>query len=234
MRLKTDPVQAAIFVGMLLVSTIAAQPVTETAASLLRRGSTLRDSNFIRMAVPAAATAGDAERLLFTGTCLYRLQAITYVARDKKATARYGEQALNLLDSAEAAGADSYSVHVMRAYVSQIMAGLGITYGPEYGPLIAKNHKVLKQLDSTRFDSRYIDYVNLVEMPKFIGGNPAKAVPLLETFFREYPDSVAAGITLARAYTKTGNKKKGAVLLDSLLAEYPANAALRKEREEVK
>jgi hypothetical protein len=144
MRLKTDPVQAAVFVGMLLVSTIAAQPVTETAASLLHRGSTLRDSSFIRMAVPAAATAGDAERLLFTGTCLYRLQAITYVARDKKATARYGEQALNLLDSAEAAGADSYSVHVMRAYVSQIMAGLGITYGPEYGPLIAKNHKVLK------------------------------------------------------------------------------------------
>jgi len=234
MQSKTYQVQTAVFVCMLLVSTIAAQPVPAAAGNLLRRGSTLWDSTLVKKAIAAAATAGKTERQLFTGICLYRLQAIAYVALDKKATARYGEQALTLLDSAEAAGADIYSIYAVRAYVSQIMAGLGITYGPKYGPLIAKNHRILKQLDSTRFDSRYIDYVNLVEMPKFIGGNPAKAVPLLEAFFREFPDSVAAGITLARAYTKTGNKKKGVVLLDSLLVEYPANAALRKERKGVK
>ncbi len=231
MTVKTVSIQSAVILHLLLFSVLVAQPVPDTAGNLLRRGSTLGDSTLVKRAIAAATTAEKTKRQLFTGTCLYRLQAIAYVAQNKKATARYGKQALALLDSAEATGADTYSIHAVRAYVSQIMAGLGITYGPKYGPLIAKNHKVLKRLDSTGFDSRYIDYVNLVEMPKFIGGNPAKAVPLLEAFFREYPDSVAVGITLARSYAKTGNKEKSVVLLDSLLAEYPANAALRRELE---
>ena len=76
MRLTTVPVQAVIITNLLLFSAIASQPVPDTAARLLRRGSILWDSSLVGEAIAAAAEAGTPERLLFTGSCLYRLQAI--------------------------------------------------------------------------------------------------------------------------------------------------------------
>jgi len=171
---------------------------------------------------------------LFKATCLWRLQIIAYLSGSKPAMISIGKRALDLLDSAEMKNEDTYRIHARRAYISQLLAGTSLKNGPKYGARTAKYLDKLKKIKPDGFDTRFIDAVNLLEMPSFVGGDPNKAQERLAELNREFPDSSAVAISLARAMIKNRQTEKAAVVIDGVLRKEPKNAWAKKVKTEIK
>ena len=113
--------------SFILTAATAADSASDSAEYLLRKGVDEYDSLLLKQAVVLSRQSRPPGKYLFTATCLWRIQIIKYVADDKKGTVLYGTQALATLDSAERNNEDRYFVEARRAYVNQLMAGVGIT-----------------------------------------------------------------------------------------------------------
>ena len=91
----------------------------------------------------------------------------------------------------------------------------------------------MKKIRPNGFDVRLIEGINLIEMPSFVGGNPRKAVKLLNELYREYPDSPVVMISLARAKTRSGQQQEAKKLLEKVLAVNPNNLLAKKRLREI-
>jgi len=217
-----------------IIAAVAALSAEVSAPQgLLLRGAASYDSTLLKEAIRIENGNGGEKSRLFLATCTWRLQLIAFATDDKKGVVRYGLQALALLDSAEIEGEDAFSVNVIRAYVNQLISGTGVKNGAVYGPRTAENLAIVKKLRPLSFEARYIESVNLLEMPAFVGGNPGRAARQLEALVRDYPDSSHAAVMFARALARTGKKEEAAELIDKVLKADPANLLAMKALKEI-
>jgi tetratricopeptide (TPR) repeat protein len=224
--------QALIMVIAVIVTGIYA--ANDTASVLLQKGIESWDSTLLKSALARSCAENPASDYLFKATCLWRLQIIAYLNGDKKGTIHHGKSALDILDTAARKSEDAYLTYARRAYVSQLLAGTSLKNGPIYGARTGKYLDELKKIKPKGFDTRFIDAVNLLEMPSFVGGDPKKAQERLVELHREFPDSSAVAISLARAMIKNKEKEEAQKVLDQVLKKDSKNLWAKKVKNEIK
>jgi hypothetical protein len=207
---------------------------TDSTTALFERGIAAWDSTLLRKAFAQSVIETPRSDFLFKATCLWRLQIISYVNDDKKATIHHGKQSLDLLDSAARRGEDSYLINVRRTYITQLLAGTSLKNGATYGPRTGKYLDEMRKLKPQGFETRFIQAVNLLEMPSFVGGDPKKSQDMLAALHDEFPDSSAVTISLARAMIKNKQKEKAQNLLDLALRKNPKDLWAKKVKKEIK
>jgi hypothetical protein len=207
---------------------------TDSTAALFEQGIAAWDSTLLRKAFVQSAIETPRSDFLFKATCLWRLQIISYVNDDKKATIHHGKQALELLDSAAGYNENAYLINARRTYVTQLLAGTSLKNGATYGPRTGKYLDAMRKLKPQGFETRFISAVNLLEMPSFVGGDPKKSQELLLELHQNFPDSAAVTISLARAMIKNKQKEKAQNLLDQVLQKNPKDLWAKKVRKEIK
>lgn len=207
---------------------------SDSTVALFQKGIETWDSVMLKSALAGSEKEHSGSDYLFKATVLWRLQVIAYLAGSKPAMIHYGKQALYLLDSAVMNSEDMYLIFARRAYISQLLAGTSWKNGPIYGSRIAKYLKEMKKIKPDGFETRFIDAVNLLEMPSFVGGDLKKAQERLAELHREFPDSTAVAISLARAMLKNKQKEKAGAVIDEVLRKEPKNAWAKKVKKETK
>jgi tetratricopeptide (TPR) repeat protein len=205
----------------------------DSTVALFQKGVKTWDSATLKNALAESEKENPGSDYLFKATCLWRMQIITFLSNDKRGVIRLGQRALDLLDSAIQKKEDDYLVTARRAYVSQLLAGTSLKNGPKYGSRTAKYLDKLKKIKPDGFDTRFIDAVNLLEMPSFVGGDPNKAQERLAELNREFPDSSAIAISLARAMIKNKQTEKAGAVIDEVLRKEPKNAWAKKVKKEI-
>jgi tetratricopeptide (TPR) repeat protein len=220
-----------VFLIQLAVGTYA---VTDSTMALFEQGIATWDTFLLKSAFTASTREAPHSDFVFKATCYWRLQVISYLNGNKQGMINHGVRALNLLDSAALKGEDQFLVTARRAYVSQLMAGTSLINGPKYGPHTAKYLEEMKKNKPDGFDTRFIEAVNLLEMPSFVGGNPKKAQELLLEVYKDFPDSPAVALRLARAMIKNKRKEEARKVLDQVLRKDPKNLWARKVRGEIR
>ncbi|MBN2035930.1 MAG: tetratricopeptide repeat protein [Chitinispirillaceae bacterium] len=205
--------------------------VSDSTMLLFEKGIAAYDTVLIGRALRSAEAQHPDAEYLFKATCFWRIQIIAFIGDDKKETARYGKQALDLLDKAERNREDRYMIYARRAFVTQLLAGTGLKNGATYGPRTSKLLDEMKKMKPDAFETRFIEAVNLLEMPSFVGGDPKKAAKELALLHKRYPDSAAAAISYARALLKIKKQKEARAVLDAVLNANPKDIWARKVRD---
>jgi tetratricopeptide (TPR) repeat protein len=205
--------------------------ISDSAMLLFEKGIVAYDTVLIRRALRAAGARHPNAEFLFKATCVWRIQIVAFIGDNKKGTVRYGKQALDLLDKAEQKGEDPYLINARRAFVTQLLAGTGLKNGATYGPRTAKLLDALKKIRPDGFETRFIEAVNLLEMPLFAGGNSEKAAKKLALLHKQYPDSSAVAISYARALLRIKKKEEAMAVLDNVLKKNPRDIWAQKVRD---
>jgi hypothetical protein len=208
--------------------------VSDSTLKIFRNGVVAYDSVLIKQAYFRAEQEHPRGEFLFKATCLWRIQVIKFVDGDTKGVAQYGARALDLLDSAQKNAEAPYFIQARSAYVCQLLAGLGITNGATYGPRTARHLNEMKKLKPRGYETRFIDAANLLDMPVFVGGNPAKALELLRALYDDFPDSMDVAKIMARAYRKNKRINEARALLDMVLRANPRDLWAIKEIKELR
>jgi hypothetical protein len=211
-----------------------AHAAADSTRILFKQGIAEWDSTLLKAALSRSISITPGSDFLFKATCLWRLQIISYVNDDKKATINHGKQALELLDSAARHNEDPYLINARRTYVTQLLATTSFKNGATYGPRTGKYLDEMRKLKPQGFETRFIEAVNFLEMPSFVGGDPKKSQELLAALHSEFPDSTAVSISLARAMIKNRQKEEAKHLLDLALEKDPKNLWAKKVRKEIK
>jgi tetratricopeptide (TPR) repeat protein len=218
-----------LLIALFVAGTYAA---SDSAAILFQQGIAAYDSVLVKKALDRSFREEPQSGFLFKATCLWRIQIINYVAGDKKGMIAYGARSLDLLDSAKKRDEDPYLINARRANICGLLAGTGIKNGATYGPRTAKYLNEMRKIQPHGFDTRFTEAMNLLEMPLFVGGDPKKALEQLRELNRDYLDSAAVAITLARALVKNKQKEEAVKVLDRVLLNNPKDRwALKVERE---
>ena len=223
-----------VILALLTFLFIRVHAETDSSRILFEQGIADWDSVPIKSAFMRSIKENPDRDFLFKATCLWRLQIITYAGDDKKGTIRYGKQALELLDSAERHGEDTYLINARRTYVNQLLASTSLKNGAIYGPRTGKYLEEMRKLKPQGFETRFIEAVNLLEMPSFVGGDPKKSNELLLELREKYPDSAAVAISLARAMIKNKQKEEARKILDQVLQKKPKDLWAKKVKSEIK
>jgi hypothetical protein len=161
--------------------------------------------------------------LLLRGLIFWRLELIAYCLDKKTGMNRYGEMAIAALNEAEKAGADQCLTASHKALASQLLAGQGMRKGVIYGPRAGAELKKAQKANPLGYYPQLVEAINANQAPSFAGGNPKKAVALLEKMAVIFPDSIDVKIHLADAYLHVGRKEDGRNLLVSIVNSYPSN-----------
>lgn len=161
-----------------------------------------------------ARNDNNAPILLLAGLVAWRLELIAFCKGDNEQISKYGLLTIGFLEKAEKGGADRYLAITHRAFACQLMATLGIRGGTKYGPRAAAELKKAKEVNGTGYYTRLVEAINFNQAPSFAGGNPAKALELLQNLRAEYPDSTDVKIHLADSLRK--NKKSDAAATEIL------------------
>jgi hypothetical protein len=169
-----------------------------------------------------------ARPLLVLGFIYWQEELIAYCQNNASEVNHYGKLALEILDKAEKAGADSYLTASHKALACQLLAGLGISKGARYGPQAASELKKAQKANPQGYFSLLVEATNSNQAPAFAGGSPAKAVLILEKMAAEFPDSVPVKIHLSDAYIKVGRSEEARRLLGSIIQKYPLDLLARK------
>jgi hypothetical protein len=220
------------FFAIMLASGLYA--VSDSTTALFHKGIESWDTTLLKSALTRSIAENPTSDYLFKATCLWRLQIIAYLNGDKKGTIHFGKNALDILDSASRKSENAYLTYARRAYVSQLLAGTSLKNGPVYGARTGKYLDELKKIKPGGFDTRFIDAVNQLEMPSFVGGDPKKAQERLTVLYREFSDSSAVAISLARAMIKNRQKEEARGVLDLVLKKDSKNLWAKKVKNEIK
>jgi hypothetical protein len=222
------------FLMILMQFVIGTYAATDSTILLFERGIAAWDSTLLKAALSQSISETPRSDFLFKATCLWRLQILSYVGDDKKGTIHHGKQALDLLDSAARHNEDAYFINARRTYVTQLLAATSFKNGATYGPRTGKYLEELRKLKPQGFETRFIEAVNFLEMPSFVGGDPKKSQDMLAALHDEFPDSSAVTISLARAMIKNKQKEKAQNLLDLALRKNPKDLWAKKVKKEIK
>jgi predicted Zn-dependent protease len=93
----------------------------------------------------------------------------------------------------------------------------------KFGPKANKQLDKLKAIDPNGFFSRYLEATQLLYAPKTFGGDPDKALLILEKLSKEKPQNEEILCFLAEAYGKTGKSEKSLAIVKEILADNPKN-----------
>ena len=165
--------------------------------------------------------------LLIRGLIYWRMELIAYCSNEKVRLLRYGSIALSTLNEAEKAGVDPYLTSSHRAFACQLIAGLGISKGAIYGPRSAAETKKARLVNPQGYFTLLATAVNASQAPSFAGGNPKKAVVLLEKMEQEFPDSIDVKIHLARAYRRSQRLTDARAVIQPIIQSHPKNLLAR-------
>jgi hypothetical protein len=165
---------------------------------------------------------------LLDGLIYWRLELIAYCQDNDSEVGRYGVIAIKKFNDAEKSGADVYLTAGHKALASQLLAVQGISSGARYGPRAAAELKKAQKANPQGYFSLLVDAINLNQAPSFAGGNPKKAVAMLEKMNRIFPDSIDVKIQLADAYRNTGRPEDARIILMPIVKNYPSNLLARK------
>lgn len=166
--------------------------------------------------------------LLLLGFILWRQELIAYCSNTTAEINRYGKAALEKLDEAEKAGADIYLTASHKALACQILAVRGIKNGAIYGPRAAQELKKAQTANPQGYFSLLVEAINTNQAPSFAGGNPKKAVILLEKLATTFPDSIDVRIHLSDAYIKIGRPEDARRLIIPIIQAFPSDLLARK------
>jgi tetratricopeptide (TPR) repeat protein len=166
--------------------------------------------------------------LLLLGFILWRQELIAYCLNTHTEVGYYGKMAIETLNKAEKAGADRYLTASHKALACQLMAGQSISKGAVFGPRAAGELKKAQALNPQGYYSLLIGAINANQAPSFAGGNPKKAVILLEKMATDFPDSTDVKIHLADAYSKVGRSEDAYRLITLVTKANPSNLLARK------
>ena len=126
--------------------------------------------------------------LFYKGLCFWRLQVIAFSKEESKKVKKYGLAAEKAFKGAEEIKGNTFELATFYALVYQLMADLGFSYGGIYGPKIGAMISLMKKRKPDDYYTLFVDAVNLVESPKFVGGNPQKGYDALKELKKSYPD----------------------------------------------
>lgn len=176
----------------------------------------------------------NAPGLLLAGLVAWRLELIAFCKGDNEQLSKYGLLTLDFLERAEKEGADRYLTITHRALACQLMATLGIRGGTKYGPRAAAELKKAKEVNGSGYYTRLVDAINFNQAPAFAGGNPAKALELLQKLSVEYPDSTDVKIHLADSLRKNKKNDAAALLILPIVKSIPKNMLAQKVMKSIK
>jgi hypothetical protein len=168
------------------------------------------------------------QALLVLGLIYWRQELIAYCSNTTVEINRYGKLAIKKLNKAEKTGADMYLTASHKALACQLLAGQSFSNGTIYGPRAATELKKAQRANPQGYFTLLVEAVNANQAPPFAGGNPEKAVLLLDKLATAYPDSIDVKIHLSEAYIKTDRVTDARKLIMPITKAYPSNLLARK------
>lgn len=224
-----------IFMTHALVCFAAAEPSSwiDTARSRYSVAATTYDAASLQKTAEyitrqPAAEQQNPRTLLLLGLIYWRLELIAFCSNAPADITRHGKSALQTLDIAENAGADPYLTGSHKALACQLLATQGISSGATYGPRAAKELKKAQAANPKGYFSLFVEAINTNQAPSFAGGNPKKAVVLLEKLADDFPDSIDVKIHLSEAYSKVGRSEDASRIITPIVQKFPSNLLARK------
>jgi hypothetical protein len=219
--LKISAIRHFFFPMLFLSMYVFGSNITDSTSALFERGAATYDTSLLKQASNLSIGERGTPDYLFRARCMWRIQVVKFLYADNKGAVVYGKRSLALLDSAEKAGIDVYSVTAIRALVTQILAGTGLAKGAVYGPLTGTYLSKLKNLQPSAFSTRLVEAFNFLEAPAFVGGDQDKALEAFAGLHRDYPDSAIVAINLARAMIKIKRVREADSLCTAVLKKWP-------------
>ncbi len=164
--------------------------------------------------------------ILTAARAFWKLQVFAMMENDRSGIEQYGKEALKLLDRLDN-GSEEREIHIIRAFVYQLLASTSMMNGATYGVRSAGEIDWLKQNYPDTFYTRLLASINRLEAPGFAGGDPEKATNALDSLYSAYPDSSLAGIHFARGLMRTGRTNQSEEVITQILKREPQNALAR-------
>ena len=169
-----------------------------------------------------------AKAQLLLGLIYWRLELFAYCTDDDAQVKHFGPMALKALTFAEEAKEDVYITASHKALACQLLASVGMAKAIKYGPRAAEELKKAQKANPQGYYSQLVEAINACQAPSFAGGNPKKAVLILEKMATDFPDSADVKIHLADAYIQLDRKDDALTLLSSILKSSPSNLLAQK------
>jgi predicted Zn-dependent protease len=166
--------------------------------------------------------------ILLLGLTYWHQELIAYCLDTPSDVSRYGKLAIKQLNAAEKAGADSYLTASHKALACLLLASQSLGQGILYGPRSAKELKKAQSANPRGYFTLLVEAINLSQAPSFVGGNPQRAVVLLENMMKVFPDSIDVKIHLTAAYFKIGRISDARRLIAPIVNSNPRNLLGRK------
>jgi tetratricopeptide (TPR) repeat protein len=169
-----------------------------------------------------------AKAQLLLGLIYWRLELFAYCIDDDAQVKRFGPMAIEALTHAEEANEDVYITASHKALASQLLASIGMAKAIKYGPRAAEELKKAQKANPQGYYSLLVEAINACQVPSFAGGDPKKAVLILEKMAKDFPDSADIKIHLADAYIRLDRKDDARRAIDSVTAAFPYNPLAKK------
>lgn len=173
------------------------------------------------------------QKFLLIGLANFRLELIAFCKNHKEMIYSYGQRSIEMLKNAEENGADKYLTSGHTALAFQLISSIGVDKAIKYGPKAGSEYKRLAKIKQNGYLTNLVHAGNLLQAPSFAGGNPSKALLLLESMQKQYPDSIDVKINLSLAYLKNKKKSEAQSLIQPLLKANPENLFVRKVANEI-
>ncbi|MCX7725967.1 MAG: tetratricopeptide repeat protein [Chitinispirillaceae bacterium] len=170
----------------------------------------------------------EVEEQLLLGLIYWRYQIISYCNNDQDEVIKNGKRTIEELTKAESIGADPYITTTHKALAYLLMSGTSLLNGTKYNPKMLVELKKSKELYPHGYFTRLIEAIKYNQTPAIAGGNPMKAVTILEKMSYDFPDSVDVRIHLSEAYLRTGNIESSKRILKEVLEKHPSNLLAKK------
>lgn len=213
---------------------------TDTIKSMYASGAKLYSTELLLNTISfiegnAGSCAGKEYTLLFyKGLCFWRLQVIAFSKEESKKVKEYGLAAEKAFQGAEEIKGNTFELATFYALVYQLMADLGFNYGGIYGPKIGAMISLMKKEKPDDYYTLFVDAVNLVESPKFVGGNPQKGYDMLVELKKGYPDSIDIDIQTAKALLKLKRVDEAQQHIKPVVKKTSYNLLARKVERDIK
>jgi hypothetical protein len=173
------------------------------------------------------------EVFLLKALSFWRLTVFSYVNNNKKAIRNYASLTEeNALKLEKLSGVGEIST-ALKAFAYQMLSSLGITTAIKNGPKSSEMLNILEKSYPNSYWTRIVKSINLLQAPKFAGGNTAIALEELNKMKHDYPDSSLVAIHLSMAFSKNGLKDYATKEIVQLIAKEPGNRWAIKVKEEL-
>lgn len=169
----------------------------------------------------------DTESLRIKIRALVGLQVLEWLKGEKKESVKLGKLAEKRIEQVRSEGFEDVQILYELSKVYGHLAQKSIGYGIKYGPKVKDVHDAMLKADKDAVLTRILEISNLLGMPKFVGGDPEKALELAEALAAEYPDNTEVLYLLAMCYKKLELNEKVKEIGERIVAADPDHIRAR-------